>query len=92
MIICPSIFHVFAVFLTLCLSHDHPDLCNENICFHIIVLFVHTYLLCCSDILPRRLFGFNGGKLRMDERIDLSMSDPDLVPLIIQVLYSFVFW
>lgn len=23
----------------------------------------------------------------MDERIDLSMSDPDLVPLIIQVLY-----
>ncbi|KAM7259826.1 hypothetical protein ACFE04_015567 [Oxalis oulophora] len=31
-----------------------------------------------------KLFGFNGGKLRMDERIDLSMSDPDLVPLIIQ--------
>ena len=32
-----------------------------------------------------RLFGYNGGKLRMDERIDLSMSDPDLVPLLIQV-------
>lgn len=32
-----------------------------------------------------RLFGFNSGKLRMDERIDLSMSDPDLVPLLIQV-------
>uniref|UniRef100_A0ACD5W4U3 Uncharacterized protein n=1 Tax=Avena sativa TaxID=4498 RepID=A0ACD5W4U3_AVESA len=31
-----------------------------------------------------KLFGFNGGRLRMDERIDLSMSDPDLVPLIIQ--------
>ncbi|CAL5428385.1 unnamed protein product [Camellia sinensis] len=31
-----------------------------------------------------KLFGFNGGKLRMDERIDLSMSDPDLVPLLIQ--------
>ncbi|KAG8372238.1 hypothetical protein BUALT_Bualt12G0045700 [Buddleja alternifolia] len=26
-----------------------------------------------------KLFAFNGGKLRMDERIDLSMSDPDLV-------------
>nr|CAD1822344.1 unnamed protein product [Ananas comosus var. bracteatus] len=34
-----------------------------------------------------KLFGFNGGKLRMDERIDLSMSDPDLVPLIIQENY-----
>ncbi|CAK7332077.1 unnamed protein product [Dovyalis caffra] len=33
-----------------------------------------------------KLFGFNGGKLRMDERIDLSMSDPDLVPLLIQSL------
>ncbi|KAL6341808.1 hypothetical protein AAG906_038052 [Vitis piasezkii] len=33
------------------------------------------------------LFGFNGGKLRMDERIDLSMSDPDLVPLLIQENY-----
>lgn len=32
-----------------------------------------------------RLFGFNGGRLRMDERIDFGMSDPDLVPLIIQV-------
>lgn len=45
-----------------------------------------------------RLFGFNGGRLRMDERIDLSMSDPDLVPLIIQVgdtdganLFLFIF-
>ncbi|XP_043811730.1 replication factor C subunit 1 isoform X3 [Manihot esculenta] len=34
-----------------------------------------------------KLFGFNGGKLRMDERIDLSMSDPDLVPLITQENY-----
>ncbi|KAG5517231.1 hypothetical protein RHGRI_037851 [Rhododendron griersonianum] len=34
-----------------------------------------------------KLFGFNGGKLRMDERINLSMSDPDLVPLIIQENY-----
>ncbi|KAK3038253.1 hypothetical protein RJ639_030862 [Escallonia herrerae] len=29
-----------------------------------------------------KLFSFNAGKLRMDERIDLSMSDPDLVPLL----------
>lgn len=35
----------------------------------------------------------------MDERIDLSMSDPDLVPLLIQVpfwilvgLFSYIFW
>ncbi|KAK4756005.1 hypothetical protein SAY87_009762 [Trapa incisa] len=34
-----------------------------------------------------KLFGFNGGKLRMDERIDLSMSDSDLVPLLIQENY-----
>lgn len=34
-----------------------------------------------------KLFGFNGGKLRMDERIELSMSDPDLVPLLIQENY-----
>ncbi|KAK8504249.1 hypothetical protein V6N13_062601 [Hibiscus sabdariffa] len=34
-----------------------------------------------------KLFGFNGGKLRMDERIDLSMSDPDLIPLVIQENY-----
>ncbi|CAI0447579.1 unnamed protein product [Linum tenue] len=34
-----------------------------------------------------KLLGFNGGKLRMDERIDLSMSDPDLVPLLIQENY-----
>ncbi|GAB2212708.1 hypothetical protein Drorol1_Dr00020689 [Drosera rotundifolia] len=34
-----------------------------------------------------KLFGFDGGKLRMDERIDLSMSDPDLVPLLIQENY-----
>ncbi|KAG6473495.1 hypothetical protein ZIOFF_067412 [Zingiber officinale] len=45
------------------------------------ILFHNVFQLfnfCC------RLFGFNGGKLRMDERIDLSMSDPDLVPLIVQ--------
>ncbi|XP_047321148.1 LOW QUALITY PROTEIN: replication factor C subunit 1-like [Impatiens glandulifera] len=34
-----------------------------------------------------KLFGFNGGKLRMDERIDLSMSVPNLVPLIVQENY-----
>ncbi|GAB2220623.1 hypothetical protein Droror1_Dr00008285 [Drosera rotundifolia] len=34
-----------------------------------------------------KLFGFDGGKLRMDERIDLSMSDPDLVALLIQENY-----
>ncbi|KAL4312171.1 hypothetical protein GQ457_01G045390 [Hibiscus cannabinus] len=34
-----------------------------------------------------KLFGFNGGKLRMDERIDLSMSDPDLIPLVVQENY-----
>ncbi|XP_056852009.1 replication factor C subunit 1 [Raphanus sativus] len=34
-----------------------------------------------------KLFGYNGGKLRMDERIDLSMSDFDLVPLLIQENY-----
>ncbi|KAJ7948115.1 Replication factor C subunit 1 [Quillaja saponaria] len=34
-----------------------------------------------------KLFGFNAGKLRMGERIDLSMSDPDLVPLLIQENY-----
>lgn len=34
-----------------------------------------------------KLFGYNGGRLRMDERMDLSMSDPDLVPLIIQENY-----
>ncbi|CAI9278885.1 unnamed protein product [Lactuca saligna] len=34
-----------------------------------------------------KLFGYNGGKLRMDERFDLSMSDMDLVPLLIQENY-----
>lgn len=34
-----------------------------------------------------KLFGFNAGKLKMDERISLSMSDPDLVPLLIQENY-----
>ncbi|KAM1941062.1 hypothetical protein ACFX13_028688 [Malus domestica] len=34
-----------------------------------------------------KLFGFNTGKLRMDERVDLSMSDRDLVPLLIQENY-----
>lgn len=38
-----------------------------------------------------RLFGLSGGKLRMDERIDLSMSDPDLVPLLIQVFFLIFF-
>ncbi|XWS57097.1 hypothetical protein CRYUN_Cryun09bG0142200 [Craigia yunnanensis] len=34
-----------------------------------------------------KLFGFNGGKLRMDERINLSMSDPDLLPLLVEENY-----
>ncbi|KAL2346835.1 hypothetical protein Fmac_000835 [Flemingia macrophylla] len=34
-----------------------------------------------------KLFGFNAGKLKMDERINLSMSDPDLVPLLVQENY-----
>ncbi|KAK9170241.1 hypothetical protein Syun_002381 [Stephania yunnanensis] len=34
-----------------------------------------------------KLFGFNSGKLRMDEKIDLSMSDPDLIPLLVQENY-----
>lgn len=44
-----------------------------------------------EDISPftavEKLLGFNGGRLKMDERIDLSMSDPDLVPLLIQENY-----
>ncbi|MFS8027776.1 putative DNA polymerase III, clamp loader complex, gamma/delta/delta subunit [Helianthus anomalus] len=35
----------------------------------------------------QKLFDYNGGNLRMDERFDLSTSDPDLVPLIIQENY-----
>ncbi|KAL8268672.1 hypothetical protein R6Q59_002470 [Mikania micrantha] len=35
----------------------------------------------------QKLFDFNAGNLRMDERFDLSMSDPDLVPLIVQENY-----
>ncbi|CAN1251732.1 Replication factor C subunit 1 [Linum perenne] len=34
-----------------------------------------------------KLFNFNASKLRMDQRIDLSMSDLDLVPLIVQENY-----
>ncbi|KAL2344013.1 hypothetical protein Fmac_005298 [Flemingia macrophylla] len=34
-----------------------------------------------------KLSGFNAGKLKMDERINLSMSDPDLVPLLVQENY-----
>ncbi|VFR03000.1 unnamed protein product [Cuscuta campestris] len=34
-----------------------------------------------------KLFGINAGKLKIDERISLCMSDPDLVPLIIQENY-----
>lgn len=33
-----------------------------------------------------RLLGFNGGRLRMDERMDAAMSDMDLVPLLIEVI------
>ncbi|KAL5065723.1 hypothetical protein RYX36_027460 [Vicia faba] len=34
-----------------------------------------------------KLFGLNAGKMRMEERITLSMSEPDLVPLLIQENY-----
>lgn len=34
-----------------------------------------------------RLMSYEGGRLRMDERLDASMSDPDLVPLLIQENY-----
>jgi hypothetical protein len=30
--------------------------------------------------------GYEGGRLRMDDRMDAAMSDMDLVPLLIQVL------
>ena len=49
--------------------------------FHFLAACIYRGLCTC------RLFGFNSGKLRMDERIDLSMSDLDLVPLLIQVFY-----
>lgn len=42
-------------------------------------------IICFTLLCPCRLFGFNAGKLGIDERVNLSMSDPDLVPLIIQV-------
>lgn len=51
--------------------------------FYFLAAFIYFCIFTC------RLFGFNSGKLRMDERIDLSMSDMDLVPLLIQV-YFFV--
>ncbi|XP_076912705.1 replication factor C subunit 1-like [Bidens hawaiensis] len=35
----------------------------------------------------QKLFDYNGGNLRMDDRLDLSTSDPDLVPLIVQENY-----
>lgn len=57
----------------------HPKIIGSHFFFKILLTLP----------LYRRLFGFNGGKLRMDERIDLSMSDPDLVPLIVQVCYVF---
>ncbi|GAB4829010.1 replication factor C subunit 1 [Ancistrocladus abbreviatus] len=47
-------------------------------------LFYYGYYLKCFEDHLSMLSGFNGNKLRMDERIDLSISDPDLVPLIIQ--------
>ncbi|RYR35302.1 hypothetical protein Ahy_A10g050462 isoform B [Arachis hypogaea] len=36
------------------------------------------------------LFGFNATKMRMDDRISLSMSDLDLVPLLIQENHNFI--
>ncbi|XP_021296805.1 replication factor C subunit 1 [Herrania umbratica] len=50
----------------------------------------HYPIFCtcyCLGFYLMQLFGIYGGKLRMDERIDLSMSDPDLVPLLIQENY-----
>lgn len=57
-------------------------------------LLIHVFLNFHSNLslFFCRLFHFNGGKLRMDERIDLSMSDPDLVPLIIQVFLFIYFF
>eukprot|EP00249_Psilotum_nudum_P023458 c28881_g2_i1 orf=668-3328(-) len=34
-----------------------------------------------------KLMGYDGGRMRMDDRLDASMSDPDLVPLLIQENY-----
>ena len=49
------------------------------------ITFHHVMCLVLIFFIASRLFGYNAGKLRMDERVDLSMSDPDLVPLLIQV-------
>ena len=57
--------------------------CSTISCFPSNLEVLFSFLIWAH--LNIRLFGFNGGKLRMDERINLSMSDPDLVPLIIQV-------
>ncbi|KAK4712854.1 hypothetical protein R3W88_018761 [Solanum pinnatisectum] len=44
-----------------------------------------------EDISPfkavEKLFDFNANNLKIDQRIDLSMSDPDLVPLLVQENY-----
>ncbi|KAI3886012.1 hypothetical protein MKX03_003593 [Papaver bracteatum] len=55
---------------------------------------VRQHLLCSAKdedtslfTAVAKLFDFNGGKLRMDERVDLCMSDADLVPLLIQENY-----
>ncbi|KAJ7519359.1 hypothetical protein O6H91_20G035600 [Diphasiastrum complanatum] len=44
-----------------------------------------------EDITPftavDKLLGYDGGRLRMDERLDATMSDPDLVPLLIEENY-----
>ena len=34
-----------------------------------------------------KLLGYEGGRLRLDERMDLCMSDPDRIPLILQENY-----
>lgn len=65
--------------------------------YFILFLSLYDYGFYSSSLLlivifGVRLFGFSGGKLRMDERIDLSMSDPDLVPLLIQVFFLILFF
>lgn len=66
--------------------------CRIDLDFSFLEAYVINMLLTSSssswflfELSSFRLFSFNGRKLRMDERIDLSMSDLDLVPLIVQV-------
>ncbi|KAF3652146.1 Replication factor C subunit 1 [Capsicum annuum] len=54
----------------------------------IIQPYVLTEILKLSSMaLSPKLFDFNAKNLKIDQRIDLSMSDPDLVPLLVQENY-----